>query len=522
MQAIDQSYPTLANASELELLLKGFNTLNVKSASYTPTACGAAPLRRSIRDYLKYGIINLDKTAGPSSHEVVAWVKRILEVEKTGHSGTLDPMVTGCLLVCIDRATRLVKQQQEMGKEYVCIVQFKDVEAARDPLFPSNLRHALETLTCAQLQRPPAEGVAVKRVLRVREIYKSELYEVDPNTGRAVFHVSCQAGTYIRTLCVHLGLLLGHEAYMLELRRVRSGNLTEHSNLSSLHDVLDSYWLMKNLGDESYIRKVVMPLETLLVGMKRIFVKDSCVNAITYGSPLLIPGVVRYENGIGAGDSVVLVTTKGEAIALGTAKMSTVDIAGCNHGIVATLKRVIMDRDVYDKQWSLGPVAKERKTLIAKGLLDKYGAPNDKTPKEWLEKWADLDAFLKTAGNTCLNSTDAAVPEQERSIPMKDVAEEDVLAGRFRNEEPVVVAQGCTQEANEVKETNSRADESASQGDVGGQEPSEPMDAETDHKKHKRDKSEKKHSKDKSEKKHSKEKSEKRHSMDKSEKKHKA
>jgi H/ACA ribonucleoprotein complex subunit 4 len=63
----------------------------------------------------RYGVINLDKPANPSSHEVVAWIRRILRVEKTGHSGTLDPKVTGCLIVCIDRATRLVKSQQGAG-----------------------------------------------------------------------------------------------------------------------------------------------------------------------------------------------------------------------------------------------------------------------------------------------------------------------------------------------------------------------------------------------------------------------
>ena len=73
---------------------------------------------------MKYGVINLDKPSGPSSHEVVSYVKRILKAEKTGHSGTLDPSVSGNLLVCIERATRLVKSQQEMGKTYIAILQF--------------------------------------------------------------------------------------------------------------------------------------------------------------------------------------------------------------------------------------------------------------------------------------------------------------------------------------------------------------------------------------------------------------
>jgi hypothetical protein len=62
---------------------------------YTPLPFGASPLKRDIREYVRSGYLNLDKPANPSSHEVVAWVKRILKVDKTGHSGTLDPKTTG-------------------------------------------------------------------------------------------------------------------------------------------------------------------------------------------------------------------------------------------------------------------------------------------------------------------------------------------------------------------------------------------------------------------------------------------
>jgi H/ACA ribonucleoprotein complex subunit 4 len=83
--------------------------LNVKTNHFTPLPCGHSPLQRPIDILKKYGVINLDKPSNPSSHEVVAWVKRILKVEKTGHSGTLDPKVTGCLITCLSNATRLVK-----------------------------------------------------------------------------------------------------------------------------------------------------------------------------------------------------------------------------------------------------------------------------------------------------------------------------------------------------------------------------------------------------------------------------
>jgi H/ACA ribonucleoprotein complex subunit 4 len=188
-------------------------------------------------------VINLDKPSNPSSHEVVAWMKRILRVEKTGHSGTLDPKVTGCLIVCIDRATRLVKSQQGAGKEYVCVVRFHDT-LADDKALP----RGLETLTGALFQRPPLIS-AVKRQLRVRTIYESKLIEYDNKRNLGVFWVSCEAGTYIRTLCVHLGLLLGVGGHMQELRRVRSGITGENDDIVTMHDVLDAQWVYDNTRD---------------------------------------------------------------------------------------------------------------------------------------------------------------------------------------------------------------------------------------------------------------------------------
>ena len=202
----------------------------------------------------------------------MAWIRRILRVEKTGHSGTLDPKVTGCLIVCIDRATRLVKSQQGAGKEYVSVLRLHSavdgpkVRARARALslslslslccthaenlcsFEQKVAQAIETLTGALFQRPPLVS-AVKRRLRVRTIYQSKLLEFDPERNLAVFWVDCEAGTYIRTLCVHLGLLLGSGGHMQELRRVRSGALSENSHLMTMHDVLDAQLLYDNHMD---------------------------------------------------------------------------------------------------------------------------------------------------------------------------------------------------------------------------------------------------------------------------------
>ena len=261
----------------------------VRTGHYTPIPVGCNPLKRDLKSYISSGVINLDKPSNPSSHEVVAWIKRILRCEKTGHSGTLDPKVTGCLIVCIDRATRLVKSQQGAGKEYVCVIRLHDTLPGGEAQFA----RALEVLTGALFQRPPLIS-AVKRQLRIRTIYESKVYEFDNDRHLAVFWASCEAGTYIRTLCVHLGLMLGVGAHMQELRRVRSGAMDENAGMFTLHDVLDAQWTYDNQRDESYLRTVIQPLETLLTTYKRIVVKDSAVNAITYGARLMLPGVMRY------------------------------------------------------------------------------------------------------------------------------------------------------------------------------------------------------------------------------------
>ncbi|XP_029328882.1 H/ACA ribonucleoprotein complex subunit DKC1 [Mus caroli] len=342
------------DASQWPLLLKNFDKLNVRTTHYTPIPCGSNPLKREIGDYIRTGFINLDKPSNPSSHEVVAWIRRILRVEKTGHSGTLDPKVTGCLIVCIERATRLVKSQQSAGKEYVGIVR---------------LHNAIEGGT--QLSRVSLD-ILISAELSLR-----------------IFWVSCEAGTYIRTLCVHLGLLLGVGGQMQELRRVRSGVMNEKDHMVTMHDVLDAQWLYDNHKDESYLRRVVYPLEKLLTSHKRLVMKDSAVNAICYGAKIMLPGLLRYEDGIEVNQEIVVITTKGEAICMAIALMTTAVISTCDHGIVAKIKRVIMERDTYPRKWGLGPKASQKKMMIKQGLLDKHGKPTDNTPATWKQDYID-------------------------------------------------------------------------------------------------------------------------------------
>merc|ERR1711935_1292636 len=298
------------DTSDWPLLLKNYDKLNVRTNHYTPIPKGYTPHQRPLDEYLKYGVINLDKPANPSSHEVVAWIKRILKIEKTGHSGTLDPKVTGCLIVCLNRATRLVKAQQSAGKEYIGIVRFHD-----DIENISQITKALEDLRGAVFQMPPLNS-AVKRELRIRTLYDTKLLDFNKDSKLGVFWLKCEAGTYVRTLCIHLGYLLKVGAHMEELRRNKSGIMDENEHLYTMHDVLDAQHQYMTNKDETYLRTIIQPTEILLTNYPRIVVKDSSINAICYGAKLLIPGILRYSSNINVGAECVLISTKGEAIAV--------------------------------------------------------------------------------------------------------------------------------------------------------------------------------------------------------------
>jgi len=171
---------------------------------------------------------------------------------------------------------------------------------------------------------------------------------------------------------------------------VRSGALSENDDMVTMHDVLDAQWTYDNTRDESYLRRVIRPLESLLTGYKRIVIKDSAVNAVCYGAKVMLPGLLRYSADIQLNEEVVIMTTKGEAVALAIAQMSTVELATCDHGMVAKVKRCIMERDTYPRRWGLGPKALEKKKMVKDGKLGKYGEKIEGvTPKEWNEDYVD-------------------------------------------------------------------------------------------------------------------------------------
>jgi H/ACA ribonucleoprotein complex subunit 4 len=310
----------------------------VKAEEETDFKYGCIPEeRRPLSYYMNYGIINLDKPSGPTSHEVVTWVKKILQLDKTGHGGTLDPGVTGVLPVALGEATKITSALLSAGKEYICIIKF------HDDIEPEKVKGLLHTFTTDIWQRPPIKS-AVARVLRIRRIYYMEIIETQ---GRyTLFRVGCEAGTYIRKLCFDIGEVALCGANMAELRRSRAG-LFKEDTLVTLQDIHDAYYISTEEGDDSFLFNIIQPMEKAVEHMKKIVVRDTAVDAICHGANLAANGVLRLHKEIEKGDRVALMTQKGELIAFGITFFSSLKILKLKSGFVAKVDRVVMARKTY-------------------------------------------------------------------------------------------------------------------------------------------------------------------------------
>ncbi len=265
-------------------------------------------MQMKIEHLIQFGVINIDKLAGPTSHQVAEYTRRILGVKRSGHSGTLDPGVTGCLPVALGHATRIIELLMGREKEYICVMELhQDVGEQK-------LRETINSFLGKIIQLPPVKS-AVKRVEREREIYEIEILEIKDR--EVLFRVLCEAGTYIRKLVHDIGEKLETGAHMKELRRTRAGifkeggdgaeaedRLGEAVTLNDLRDAYE-YWKQgKEEGDkikeqegEKLLRKYIHPVEFVVKDFPKVYVNDLGRKFVSNGQNLLETSITRIDVG---------------------------------------------------------------------------------------------------------------------------------------------------------------------------------------------------------------------------------
>jgi H/ACA ribonucleoprotein complex subunit 4 len=308
--------------------------------SKTNANYGKEPGKRTITELIDYGFINLDKPSGPTSHEVADFAKKILNVKMAGHGGTLDPRVTGVLPIGLNKATRILEVFLLGGKEYVCEMSIHTLVSKE------KLMEAFKRFTGTIRQLPPIKS-NVKRQWRNREIYYIDVLEVYPR--KALFKVGCEAGTYIRKLCTDIGEDLGTKAHMQDLRRTKASCFNESASYS-LHELQEAKKLYEENGDESLLRKIILPVESAVGHLKKIVISDGAVPALLNGCPLMLPGLVKLSKNIKVNDTLSIFTLKDELVGLGIALMASEEMVKESKGMCVKLKKIIMQMDTYKRE----------------------------------------------------------------------------------------------------------------------------------------------------------------------------
>ena len=294
---------------------------------------GKVPKERTPKELIKSGIVNLDKPKGPTSHQVSDYVQKVLHIKKAGHSGTLDPQVTGVQPIALGKATRITQFLLTAAKEYVGIMHLhKEVDEKL-------LRETVQKFIGKIKQLPPVKS-AVKRVERIREIYQFEILEIKKQD--VLFRVKCQAGTYIRKLCHDLGKELKVGAHMAELRRTQAGPFTEEDNLVTLNDLQDAYHFYKEENNSEFLAHCLQPVENAVKYLPKCWILDTTIESLSHGRDLAIPGISKLEN-FKKAEIVAVLTLKGELVAVGEALMSAVEINTKEKGLAVKIKKVFME-----------------------------------------------------------------------------------------------------------------------------------------------------------------------------------
>ncbi|HLE07362.1 MAG TPA: RNA-guided pseudouridylation complex pseudouridine synthase subunit Cbf5 [archaeon] len=317
------------------------NDFLVRQKSSTDFKYGKYPASRTVEELLRNGIIILDKPTGPTSHQVDAWVKRILGVPKCSHGGTLDPRVSGVLLIALDNATKLMPILLSSKKEYVALVYL------HADMPEHKIRKACSEFLGKIKQLPPKKSAVARRV-REREIYSLEILEI---SGRNILmRVGCEAGTYIRRLADDIGKNLGCGGHLQELRRTRGG-IFDESKCVTLQKLMDAFAEWEENGNENPLREIILPLELVANNMRSVVVKDSAVDAVCNGAPLGCGGIVLAQKNILPEDWTAILSLKGEMVAFGRAKMPAEEMIKKKAGLAVKTDKVLLTKGTYPSAW---------------------------------------------------------------------------------------------------------------------------------------------------------------------------
>ena len=281
-------------------------------------------------------IIALNKPKDITSQDAVTKVKKILKIKKAGHTGTLDPMATGLLLVCVNRATRLASYFSNLDKEYRAVMKLGETTDTQDAygkiisrtdnveIDNDLLEDAIKSFRGKILQQPPMfsalkhegrplyelarKGIEIDR--KHREVNIHDIEMLDINFPYVTFRVSSSKGTYIRTLCDDIGKKLRVGAHLFELERTAIGHFR-------IEDSLTIKELMA-LDINGPAGKGIYTMDKALSWMPELKIDEMTVKGVTHGNPIKVNSALKTSDNYKTAESIKIKSPDGELLAVGS------------------------------------------------------------------------------------------------------------------------------------------------------------------------------------------------------------
>ncbi len=258
------------------------------------------------------GVINFFKPKGMTSHDAVGFLRRTLKMKRIGHTGTLDPNVSGVLPLCIGKGTRVAEYLLDVDKEYIAELSLgiqtdtqdidgKVVKISNEIVDESEIRRVMSKYIGEVEQIPPMysalkhkgkklyelarEGITIKRDPRKITIYDQKILNIEKNK-KVLFYTHCSKGTYIRTLCEDIGNDLGTYAYMSYLIRTGVGGFKIEDSYSM--DYISSL-------DPDEISKIITPMDEALGHIDNLFLDNKVFSQVINGVKISMNDYKTYE-----------------------------------------------------------------------------------------------------------------------------------------------------------------------------------------------------------------------------------
>jgi H/ACA ribonucleoprotein complex subunit 4 len=287
---------------------------------------------KTAAELLNAGLIIIDKPSGPKSIHIGNKIRTILEQPKVGHAGTLDPMVTGVLPIGIGKGVKVLSLMSKAGKVYEGRMHIHNA------VTKAQVIDAFAKFTGKIEQLPPRIS-AVARRLRTREIYWLTLKSF--KNKDAEFEVGCEAGTYIRKLCHDMGEYLKTGGHMAELRRLQAGPFKIKGSVT-LEQVKENYDKYLKTKKDTYIRKIILPLEKGAEYLPKVYVDAAVMERIKHGSPVFTPGVLAYTSDLCKDKEVAVFDTNSNLLAIGIAQLDAGEMENAQKGMAVKTDVVLI------------------------------------------------------------------------------------------------------------------------------------------------------------------------------------